>query len=239
MMIVAHRGSSGVAPENTLASFELAWEHNADAIEGDFRLTKDGVIVCIHDDNTGRVGDKKLFVVESTLQELKVIDIGCYRGDEFSGQRVPTLEEVIATIPSGKKILIEIKCGTEIVPVLVAQLRQSNLNPDQVVIIGFDVGVIKACKSLAPEYQANWLNDFEADFDIEKILPILLDTGADGLSSNNENSKELVEVVLALGLSYHTGWTIDDEAWACRMLGWGASSLTTNNPEQMRRKLAK
>jgi len=52
MLIVAHRGASGAAPENTLASFELAWEQNSDAIEGDFRLTKDGVIVCIHDDNT-------------------------------------------------------------------------------------------------------------------------------------------------------------------------------------------
>ena len=239
MMIVAHRGASGVAPENTLASFKLAWQQNADAIEGDFRLTKDGVIVCIHDDNTERVGDKKLVVVKSTLQELKVVDIGIYRGDEFSQERVPTLSEVIDTIPNGKKILIEIKCGTEIVPVLVNQLRQSNLSPEQVVIIAFDADVIKACKSLAPEYQANWLNDFETDFDFEKILPVLLDIGADGLSSNNENSKELVDAVLDLGLSYHTGWTIDDAVWACRMLSWGASSLTTNNPEQMRRKLGK
>lgn len=239
MLIVAHRGASGVAPENTLASFKLAWQQNADAIEGDFRLTKDGVIVCIHDDNTERVGDKKLVVVESTLQELKVVDIGSYRAKEFSAERISTLDEVIATIPVGKKILIEIKCGTEIVPVLVNQLRQSSLSSEQVVIIAFDADVIKACKSQAPEYQANWLNDFETDFDIKKILPVLLDIGADGLSSNNENSKELVDAVLAFGFSYHTGWTIDDAAWAQRMSDWGASSLTTNNPEKMRKNLNK
>lgn len=239
MIIVAHRGASGDAPENTLAAFKLAWQQNSDAIEGDFRLTKDSVIVCIHDDNTERVGDKKRIVAESTLQELKAIDIGSYRAKEFSQELIPTLSEVIDTIPSGKKILIEIKCGAEIVPILVNQLRQSSLSAEQIVIIAFDAGVIKACKALAPQYQVNWLNDFETDFDIEKITSVLTEIDADGLSSNNENSKALVDAVFSLGLSYHTGWTIDDSAWAQRMLGWGASSLTTNNPKKMRVNLSK
>jgi len=238
MIIVAHRGASGVAPENTLASFKLAWQQNTDAIEGDFRLTKDGVIVCIHDEDTERVGDKKLIVVESTLEELKTIDVGRYRDVYFSGEFIPTLDEVITTVPDGKKILIEIKCGMEIVPILMEQLQHSGLTPDQVVIIAFDALVIKACKALAPQYQVNWLNDFEENSDIEKIIRVLVEIGADGLSSNNESSKELVDAVLELELSYHSGWTIDDVALAKKLFDWGAFSLTTNNAGRMKHLLS-
>ena len=149
-MIVAHRGASGDAPENTLAAFRLAWRQGADAIEGDFRLTKDGVIVCIHDGDTKRVGDRDMLVVDSTLQELKTVDIGGCRGEQFIGERVPTLDEVISTIPDGKIILIEVKCGCEIVPLLITQLRESSLDATQVVIISFEAGVIRMCKDLAP-----------------------------------------------------------------------------------------
>ena len=239
MMIVAHRGASGAAPENTLASFKLAWQQDADAIEGDFRLTKDGVIVCIHDEDTERLGDKKLTIAESTLEELKIVDIGSYRGIQFADERIPTLDKVIATIPEGKKILIEIKCGTEIVPTLMNQLQRSELSAEQVVIIAFDSSVIKACKDLAPQYEANWLNDFEQDFDIEKIIPILIEIGVEGLSSNNESTKDLADAVLGLGLAYHAGWTMDDIDLVQKMIDWGASSITTNNPYQLRQNLNK
>ena len=73
-MIVAHRGASDDAPENTLEAFHLAWLQNADAIEGDFRLTKDEQIVCIHDEDTSRTCGKKLIVAESTYAELCQLD---------------------------------------------------------------------------------------------------------------------------------------------------------------------
>lgn len=237
MMIVAHRGASGDAPENTLASFELAWRQGADAIEGDFRLTKDGAIVCIHDADTARVSDQSLIVIESTLQQLKRVDIGSYRGEQFAGERIPTLDEVIATIPDGKKILIEIKCETEIVATLINQLQQSKLTAEQVVIIAFDARVIRACKDLAPEYEANWLNDFSEDFEVDAIISTLLETGAEGLSSNNEKTKELADAVLDLGLAYHAGWTMDNPELARKIIGWGALSITTNNPYQLRQNL--
>ena len=70
-MIVAHRGASGEAPENTIPAFNLAWKQGADAIEGDFHLTKDGHVVCIHDANTKKVAGKNLVVKDTTLAELK------------------------------------------------------------------------------------------------------------------------------------------------------------------------
>lgn len=69
--IVAHRGASADAPENPLAAFRLAWKQGADVIEGDFYLTKDHRIVCIHDGDTQRVAGKHLVVAESTLKRCQ------------------------------------------------------------------------------------------------------------------------------------------------------------------------
>ena len=70
-LIVAHRGASRDAPENTLPAFELAWAQGADAIEGDFHQTKDGQIVCIHDKDTEKVSGKRLVVRKSLLRDLR------------------------------------------------------------------------------------------------------------------------------------------------------------------------
>ncbi len=112
-LVVAHRGASHDAPENTLPAFRLAWEQGADAIEGDFFLTKDGHIVCTHDRMTGRLnpGKVKLQVADSTLAELQALDVGSWKGETWRGERMPTLAEVFATVPAGKRILIEVKCG--------------------------------------------------------------------------------------------------------------------------------
>ena len=79
-MVVAHRGASGEAPENTIPAFKLAWRQGADAIEGDFHLTKDGQVVCIHDANTKKVAEKNLVVKNTTLAELKKLDVGIKKG---------------------------------------------------------------------------------------------------------------------------------------------------------------
>ncbi|MDA1056051.1 MAG: glycerophosphodiester phosphodiesterase family protein, partial [Planctomycetota bacterium] len=79
-LIIAHRGGSHDAPENTLAAFRLAFEQGADGIEGDFYLTRDNRIVCIHDADTKRVADKTLVVAESSLAELKRLDVGSWKG---------------------------------------------------------------------------------------------------------------------------------------------------------------
>lgn len=98
-MIVAHRGASRDAPENTLSSFTLAWKLGADAIEGDFRLTKDGHIVCIHDEDTKRVVGRKLIVAESALADLRKLDVGAYYGDDYKDCMIPPIAEVFSTIP--------------------------------------------------------------------------------------------------------------------------------------------
>ena len=107
--IVAHRGASGDSPENTLRAFRLAWKQGADAIEGDFHLTNDGRIVCFHDRNTSKLTGENYTISQTTLAELQSLDAGSWKGREFAGTRIPTIEEVFHCIPPGKQIFIEIK----------------------------------------------------------------------------------------------------------------------------------
>ena len=85
-MITAHRGASDDAPENTLAAFRLAWQQGADAIEGDFRLSGDGVVVCIHDADTARTCGVKLPVADTPLARLRQLDYGRWKGEGFAGE---------------------------------------------------------------------------------------------------------------------------------------------------------
>tara|TARA_B110000008_G_scaffold82546_1_gene84336 strand:- start:286 stop:990 length:705 start_codon:yes stop_codon:yes gene_type:complete len=230
-MIIAHRGVSFSFPENSLPAFEASWSSGVDGIEGDFHLTKDGFILCIHDDDTQRVCNQKLIVRDSTLEELKQLNLSC-KDTINSKIKIPTLAEVLEVVPYGKKIFIEIKCGVEIIKPLIKELSQSKINTEQAVIISFDEKVIKVFKSAAPGYKAYWLYSYELDCNINNILNVMNDIKADGLSSDNENSKTLIDRIIDAGFEYHS-WTIDDIDIANKLISWRVQSLTTDNPDQI------
>lgn len=242
-LVVAHRGASRAAPENTLPAFRLAWERGADAIEGDFRLTADGRVVCIHDGNTKRVAGRNLVVAKSTLEQLRALDVGARRGKAFAGTVIPTLAEVLTTVPPGKKIYVEIKCGTEIMPPLLKRIDAAGLHRTQVVVISFNRDVIRAVKSRRPRLKAYWLASLKKDTSgklkptRETILATLKDIDADGFSSSAGAVDEgFIRGVRAGGFSYHV-WTVDDPDAAARLAGWGAASITTNVPGRIRQAL--
>ncbi len=242
-LIVAHRGASFDAPENTLPAFELAWKQGADAIEGDFRLTADGHIVCVHDKDTDKYTTTNLVVAESTLEALRKLDVGAYRGSEFIDTIIPTLKEVLQTVPENKKIYIEVKSGKEIVPTLVAEIESSGLKTEQIVVIAFDSEVIRALKAMAPHYKACWLSGFELDSNQElqpspqSVLRTLKDISADGFSSSNKLIHEAyIRTILDSGYEYHV-WTVDDPVEAQQFRSWGALSITTNKPGFIREHL--
>ncbi len=234
-MIIAHRGVSFTLPENSLPAFEASWEQGVDGIEGDFHLTKDGEIVCIHDDDTERVCKTTAIIHKSTLQDLKKLEL-YYEGDTSLNIKIPTLTEVIKTVPKGKKIFIEIKCGTEIVSPLLSQLSKSKMNADQIVIISFNSDVIKTVKNINPVYKAFFLYSCEDARDIDDVIKEALKIKANGISTDNESSKLFVEKVIDSGLEYHS-WTIDDADVAFQLIEWGASSITTNDPESIMKKI--
>ena len=206
---VAHRGASADAPENTIAAFKSAWQQGADVIEGDFQLTSDGQIVCIHDADTLRVSGTRLVVKESTLAELRQLNMGWHFHDQSFDEKIPTIEQVFATIPENKQILIEIKCGVEILPVLMQKIQLSGLDLSQIGVIAFDQEVIKQCKLIEPKLIALWLNDFNKINDIDFIVSTLLDIKADGLLSNDTVADQLRDAVKKQGLIYNL-WVADD-----------------------------
>ena len=242
-MIVAHRGASRDAPQNSLPAFNLAWEQGADAIEGDFHLTKDGHIVCIHDGNTEHVSSTNLVVRESTLAELRALDVGVHCDASFKGTVIPTIAEVFATIPRQKAIYIEIKCGAEIIPPLLEEIKKAGLKRKQVVVICFDKKIIQELKTKAPELKASWLSGFKKDESgkispsLETVLTTLEEINADGFSSTKDLiDEDFVKSITENGYEYHV-WTVNDSQTARRFKNWGARSITTDVPEEIKRTL--
>lgn len=247
-IIVAHRGASHDAPENTLAAFELAWRQGADVIEGDFYLTADHQIVCLHDKTTARTapGQPVCTVADATFEQLQKLDVGSWKDPKYSDERIPTLSQVLKTVPKGKAIFVEIKCGVEILPVLKQELESSGLQPDQIALICFSTDVIAEARRTMDQYQANWLTSFKKNPGTGKFTPsksaifnALQQTSASGLGLGAVMAAiddELVRSVLDLGRSIHV-WTVDDPAVAKELRDMGFDSITTNRPAEIRRAL--
>lgn len=245
--IVAHRGASHDAPENTLAAFRLAWEKGADAVEGDFLLSRDGQIVCIHDKTAKRTGGRELKVVESTLEELRELEYGAWKAAKYKGEPIPTLAEALAVVPAGKRIFIEIKCGPEIVPTLKKEIAASGLKRGQIVIIAFDAEVIAAAKRAMPGVKACWLTSFKQDKasgdwtpSVDAIVETLKRIKADGLDCRADArvvDEAFVKRLRAESMELHC-WTVNDPEVARRFRALGFDSITTDRPAFLRRALA-
>lgn len=125
--IIAHRGASADAPENTLAALKLGFEQGADAGELDLHLSSDGKLVIIHDADTKRTAGVDRKVVEQTFDALRRLDVGAFGRwkDKGFAERIPTLDEALALVPADKKMVIEIKVGVEALGPLEQSLRRA------------------------------------------------------------------------------------------------------------------
>lgn len=243
--IIAHRGASHDAPENTLASFKLGWEQKADADELDIYLTKDEQVVVIHDASTKRTTGVDMKASEKALAELQALDAGSFKGPEWKGEKLPALADVVATIPEGRRLFIEIKCGPEVLPALEKVLKQSGKKPEQLVIIGFGYDVVKQAKQLLPHLQVYYLASMKpgkkggkAPPTIEELITQARAIGVDGLDLAAEARMDaaMVAKVHAAGLKFFV-WTVDDEKLAASLAKAGVDGITTNRPAWMREKL--
>jgi glycerophosphoryl diester phosphodiesterase len=247
-LITAHRGASHDAPENTLAAFRLAWEQQADAIEGDFRLSSDGRIVCVHDADTKRIAGVNHVVAATPLAELRALDAGSWKDPRFADERLPTFAEVLATVPEGKRFFIELKTGPEIVPAIVHELQGRRGDPALLSIIAFDAATIAASKRALPAIRAHWLTSFKQDKaggawlpNAETIAATVEACGADGVGMAGKREvidRDFVNRLRSLGVREFHVWTVDapDDARFFRDLG--AMGITTNRPAFIRAALA-
>lgn len=247
MEIVAHRGASFDAPENTLAAFKLGWAQHADAVELDILLSRDGRIVVIHDKDTKRLAGVDRPVVEQTLAELRSLDVGRWKDAKFAGEKPPLLGEVLATIPDGKRLFIEVKCGAEVVPELVRELKVAGKKPEQTVIIGFSADAMAAVKQAFPHLDVYWIANIKPDpksdtppLTVDEVIATAKRINADGvdLSACDAINKDFGNKVRSAGLKLAV-WTVNDPAVARAMQAAGVQSLTTDRPGWMREQLQK
>jgi len=245
-LFIAHRGASFDAPENTLAAFRLAWEQGADGIEGDFRLTADGRIVCIHDADTKRVSGKELVVKDASYANLKGLDVGAWKADKWRGETIPSLEEVLAIVPRGKYLFIELKSGPEVVAPLAEVLKRGRPEVDRIVIICFDADVLVACQEKLPQYKRHFLADYRRQDDgtwtqsVDEVIAKIRRTQAHGLGTQNRPEyfdEKFVERLRSASINEFHVWTVDDPAHARMYQQLGAWALTTNRPAELRAAL--
>jgi len=233
--IIAHRGASYDAPENTLASIRLAWEQNADAVEVDVHLSRDNRVVVVHDADTKRIAGVKRLVRNLTFSELQKLDVGKWKEPKFAGERLALLEDAVATIPPGKRMLVEIKTGPEIIPHFPEV--QSNVAP-----IGFDLEAIAAMKAARPDLQCYWVVGWRRDWKRGGWLPKpahmieqALANNLDGLDvgANGPVTAAFVKKAHSAGLGVYV-WTVDSVAKARQLRDAGVNGIATNRPGWMR-----
>ena len=242
--IIAHRGASADAPENTLSAMKLGWDQEADAIELDLWLSKDGRLVVIHDADTKRVAGTMKKVSETTWAELQKFDVGSWKSPAFKGERIPTLESILTTIPKGRRAVLEIKCGPEIVPELKRVLGESGRPDRELAIISFKFDSLKKSKETFPGIEHYFLHDYKTNAATGKLpeLKALLARAREGrfdglnLNFNWPITPEFVREVKASGQKMLV-WTVNDAAVARRLAVAGVDAITTDRPKWLRQQL--
>jgi glycerophosphoryl diester phosphodiesterase len=243
--LIAHRGASADAPENTLAAVELAWRQGADAVEADFRLTRDGHVVASHDESLLRAAGVDLRIAEHTLAELRRCDVGRWKGSQWAGQWLPTIDELLAITPPRGRFYVEMKCGSEIAEPLIAAVRRSKLAEEQIVLICFSAPLLAELRrtlSGSPTYLVvEFLRDPHGGVwypDADERLDAALCHGLTGVDLMAARAVDpgLLKRITAAGLDLCV-WTVDEPDEATRLIELGVRRITTNRPGWLREQL--
>lgn len=232
--VIAHRGASGEAPENTMAAFDLAIRQGADVIELDVHVTADSALIVMHDFAVDRTTDGHGLIKDLKLADVRSLDASARSSLATAAQQVPTLDEVLDWAHGRVPVAIEVKSGPiryAGIESKIAQRIAHHSMADEVVVISFDhslllrmkkvdrriaTGVLYACAPVEPSTLA-----MAAHADV--LLPHWADLNG-----------AMVEDAHECGLAIST-WAVDDE----RDIGWvvslGVDAVATNFPERMAR----
>ncbi len=222
--ITAHRGAKAVAPENTMAAFRAAMDAGADYVELDVQHTRDRQIVVLHDGDLMRMGGDPRKLGEIDVAELAGVDIGRKYDARFTGERAPTLEDVIDLVRGHMKINIELKYNVPdpgLAPAVVNLLRRKDFL-DQVVITSLDYAALKQVESLEPRLETGHI--------VTAAVGDVVRTEADFLSLNSARATaSLVRRAHAVGKEVHV-WTVNEPDVMLRMVERGVDNVITDNP---------
>lgn len=223
-MLIAHRGASADAPENTLAALELAIKQGADWVEIDVQETRDGEIVVIHDSDLKKIGGSALKVFDASLAELQNVDIGSWKDPSFSDQRVPGLQQVLALCKDRINIVIELKYyGQEAhLEESVANLVEAAGMQDQIVLMSLSYPGIQKMKSIRPEWKVGLLSSV--------VIGDLTRLDVDFFAVNaNLAGRAFIKRVHMRGRKVMV-WTVNDPISMSAMMSKGVDGIITDKP---------
>ena len=225
--VLGHRGASHAAPQNTLAAFRKAADVGADGIELDVHLSRDGVPVVIHNDSVDATTDGNGLVRDLTLDQLKALDAGARFDAPFVGERIPTLEEVLAEVGARVLTNIELKAGrtAALVPAVVDLVRRMGME-DRVWFSSFKPYALYRARALAPTIPCGLLYG-PLNPGTLLLRPF---TPHEALHPYKDLITERsVRWAHQRGLRVFT-WTLDDPAVARKFAAWGVDGIITNEP---------
>ena len=228
-LVIAHRGASSYAPENTLAAFDLALAMGVRHLELDVHAACDGPIVVIHDDRVDRTTHGTGAVADKTLAELRALDAGAWFGEKFAGERIPTFEEVLQRYKGRLHLHVEIKGHS-------AGLAQRTVDwigryamKDQVAITSFQKIRLEEVRLCAPELPIGWLVAEASDEIVEQARAL----GCTQLCPRADTvTAERVRCLHAEGFEVRA-WGVKDEALMRQVVQAGADGMTVNFPDKL------
>ncbi len=228
--VLGHRGASHAAPQNTLAAFRKAADVGADGVELDVHLSRDGVPVVIHNDSVDATTDGTGLVRDMTLVQLQALDAGAHFDAAFAGERIPTLEEVLAEV--GMRLLtnIELKAGqtSALVPAVVELVRRMGM-ATRVWFSSFKPYALYRARALAPEIPCGLL------YGPLNLGTLLLRPFTPHEALHPYKDMLTVRAIRRAhdhGLRVFT-WTLDDPVEARKLAAWGVDGIITNEPAEI------
>jgi glycerophosphoryl diester phosphodiesterase len=227
---IAHRGGAEFRPENTIASFQNAIKLRSDYVELDVHLSKDGYPVVIHDSTLERTTDGTGNVKDKTLDELKKLDCGSWFSEEFRGEKIPTLEEVLDLAKGRTGVVIEIKNDKDlqdgIEDKIIKTVREKDMVKD-VIIISFNKDRIKKINDLDGTIDTGLLYGGN----IPDICEMALATGIDYICPYWKNvNEDIIEKAHSCDLKVNI-WTVNEASLMKKFTEMGVDGIITDRPD--------
>lgn len=243
-IVVAHRGFSAVAPENTIAAYRKALEAGADHFECDVWMTSDGVPVVFHDDDLARITGAEGLITETPLETLRMLDAGSWKSPEFEGERIPTLAELIDWVQSESDdarplgLVIEIKQAGMAEAVLDV-IRSTDARLDELTVLAFALDHIEPLAKLEPGLRCIWLQeDLPPAEDRRKdIVDRARAAGMRGLGSDvKQVDRDFVDLAHTENFPVFV-WTANETSDIQRILDIGVDAVISDHPDRALRIL--
>lgn len=228
--VIAHRGASGVAPENTMAAFVRAVEMGADAIELDCQLSKDGQLVVFHDSTLVRTTGRSGFVKDATVDELRRLDAGSWFAPSYANERIPLLVDVLHSLRGRCRLNIEVKNlpfrykGIE--AAVVGLIAETGFPLDDVFISSFDHVCLNTITSLEPRLAV-------APLFAHYPAPLTTLPGNIWHPHRGVINRDFVAEAKAAGKTINV-WTVNEPDEWTYIVQHGVNGIITDHPDKLR-----